>query len=110
METSLDAALVARLTASASAVGSPGPAPWQPVHTVYGGANLFSAETAKKMGDVALRSLEGYAPNATSFAEAIGIPGAIAAFAPMRATSAIAIGALSSIGRSERPCTYSMTM
>ena len=50
----------------------------QPVHTVYGGANLFSAETAKKMGDVALRSLEGYAPNATSFAEAIGIPGAIA--------------------------------
>src|SRR5215207_5405875 len=50
----------------------------QPVHTVYGGAHLFSAETAKKLGELALRSLETYAPDAGSFAEAIGIPGDLA--------------------------------
>nr|HPH92593.1 phosphoenolpyruvate kinase [Ferruginibacter sp.] len=35
----------------------------QPVHTVYGGANLFKSDTTLKMGDVALRSLKNYAPN-----------------------------------------------
>jgi citrate lyase beta subunit len=50
----------------------------QPVHTVYGGAHLFSADTAKKLGDLALRSLETYAPDAASFAEAIGIRGDLA--------------------------------
>jgi hypothetical protein len=47
----------------------------QPVHTVYGGAHLFSAETAKKLGELALRSLETYAPDPATFAEAIGIDG-----------------------------------
>ena len=35
----------------------------QPVHTVYGGANLFKSDTTVKMGEVALKSLQNYAPN-----------------------------------------------
>lgn len=50
----------------------------QPVHTVYGGAHLFSSDTAPKLGALALRSLEAYAPDAATFAEAIGISGALA--------------------------------
>jgi citrate lyase beta subunit len=50
----------------------------QPVHTVYGGAHLFSSDTAPKLGELALRSLETYAPSAETFAEAIGIPGELA--------------------------------
>jgi citrate lyase beta subunit len=50
----------------------------QPVHTVYGGAHLFSAETAKKLGELALRALETYAPDPATFAEAIGIDGSLA--------------------------------
>jgi citrate lyase beta subunit len=50
----------------------------QPVHTVYGGANLFTADTARKLGDVALRQLETYAPDPSKFADAIGISGALA--------------------------------
>lgn len=50
----------------------------QPVHTVYGGAHLFSSDTAKKLGELALRSLDTYAPDAHSFAEAIGLRGDLA--------------------------------
>ena len=49
----------------------------QPVHTVYGGAHLFNAETAKKLGELALRSLDTYAPDASTFAEAIGLAGSL---------------------------------
>ena len=35
----------------------------QPVHTVYGGANLFKSDTCFKLGEIALQSLETYAPN-----------------------------------------------
>jgi citrate lyase beta subunit len=45
----------------------------QAVHTVYGGANLFTADTARKLGDVALRLLEANAPDPVTFGEAIGI-------------------------------------
>jgi citrate lyase beta subunit len=34
----------------------------QPVHTVYGGAHLFKADTASRLGALALRALEEYAP------------------------------------------------
>src|SRR6478609_4620182 len=47
----------------------------QPVHTVYGGAHLFTSETPKKLGELALRALDTYAPDAATFAEAIGIRG-----------------------------------
>jgi len=45
----------------------------QPIHTVYGGAHLFSSDTAHKLGELALRSLEAYAPDAAAFCEAIGV-------------------------------------
>jgi citrate lyase beta subunit len=51
----------------------------QAVHTVYGGAHLFTSETPKKLGELALRALDTYAPDAPSLAEAIGIRGEVAA-------------------------------
>lgn len=50
----------------------------QPVHTVYGGAHLFKAAAASKLGGAALRALEEYAPDATTFAKAIGLPARLA--------------------------------
>lgn len=47
-----------------------------PVHVVYGGANLFKAETPAKLGAIALKSLESYAPNFVEFARAFWLPGA----------------------------------
>ena len=47
-----------------------------PVHVVYGGANLFTAETPAKMGKIAVRSLRTYAPNFADFARAMWISGA----------------------------------
>ena len=45
----------------------------QPVHTVYGGAHLFTADTAQKLGRVALRALEEYAPDSEQLAFAVGL-------------------------------------
>ena len=45
----------------------------QAVHTVYGGAHLFKAETPKKIGGLALKSLEEYAPTAAALAEVLGL-------------------------------------
>jgi hypothetical protein len=45
----------------------------QAVHTVYGGAHLFKADSAQKLGAVALRSLDEYAPDAETLGGAIGI-------------------------------------
>ncbi|MEK7288519.1 MAG: phosphoenolpyruvate kinase [Elusimicrobiota bacterium] len=45
----------------------------QAVHTVYGGAHLFKADAAAKLGNLALKSLETYAPNAQAFAVALGL-------------------------------------
>ena len=42
----------------------------QPVHTVYGGANLFKYNTAESLGKIALQSLKTYAPNFVIFAKA----------------------------------------
>ena len=44
-----------------------------PVHVVYGGAHLFRAGVARKLGDLALRSLAEHAPDAETFASAFGI-------------------------------------
>lgn len=46
-----------------------------PVHVVYGGANLFRSGTPRKLGDIALRSLETYVPYAAEFAVAMGLDG-----------------------------------
>lgn len=48
----------------------------QPVHTVYGGAHLFHSGLAKRLGEVALKTVEEYAPEAFTFARAVGLPGA----------------------------------
>jgi citrate lyase beta subunit len=50
----------------------------QPVHTVYGGAHLFTSDTAGKLGALALKALEAYAADAGTFAEAIGMRGDLA--------------------------------
>src|SRR6266481_3306461 len=50
----------------------------QPVHTVYGGSHLFKSDTPKKLGDLASKALAQYAPNASTFAEAIGIDPGVA--------------------------------
>lgn len=47
----------------------------QPVHTVYGGAHLFKADLAKKLGGLALKALDEYAPDFASFAKAVQMPG-----------------------------------
>ena len=44
----------------------------QAVHSVYGGAHLFRADTAKRLGAVALRSLEEYAADAETLRHALG--------------------------------------
>jgi citrate lyase beta subunit len=46
----------------------------QPVHTVYGGAQLFKAETARKIGKVALAALREYAPDAMELAWCLDLP------------------------------------
>lgn len=48
----------------------------QPVHTVYGGAHLFKSDSAARLGALARRSLDQFAPDFLSFAQAIGLPGA----------------------------------
>jgi citrate lyase beta subunit len=47
----------------------------QPVHTVYGGANLFKSDTCIKMGDIALRSLQAYAPDFVTLARVLKFEG-----------------------------------
>ncbi len=71
--------VLARLGAAnrAFAADYPGdPIDRQPVHTVYGGAHLFGADTIAKLGAGARRSLEEYAPDFSTFARALGLPGA----------------------------------
>ncbi len=50
----------------------------QPIHTVYGGAHLFRADTAQKLGATALATLREYAPDGGAMADAMGIHAAVA--------------------------------
>jgi citrate lyase beta subunit len=43
----------------------------QAVHTVYGGANLFKSDTTVRMGEIALKNLQTYAPNFVALAKAL---------------------------------------
>jgi citrate lyase beta subunit len=45
----------------------------QPVHTVYGGAQLFAADTVPKLGQLARRAMEEFAPDPASLADATGL-------------------------------------
>ncbi len=58
----------------AFAAAHPGEGPGrQPVHTVYGGAQLFSSDSVPKLGAIAVRSLDQYAPDAAALGNALGI-------------------------------------
>jgi citrate lyase beta subunit len=50
----------------------------QPIHTVYGGAHLFKADTPRKLGELAQQALARHAPSAGVFASAMGIDPAVA--------------------------------
>ena len=46
----------------------------QAVHVVYGGAHLFKADSAQKLGAVALRALDEYAPDSDTLNEVLDVP------------------------------------
>lgn len=48
----------------------------QPVHTVYGGANLFRSDSAAQLGAKALEVFNSYAPDFVSFGKVFGLDGA----------------------------------
>ncbi len=50
----------------------------QPVHTVYGGAQLFKAETPARLGAVALSALETYAPDPEKLSMVLGFSSELA--------------------------------
>jgi CO/xanthine dehydrogenase FAD-binding subunit/citrate lyase beta subunit len=50
----------------------------QPVHTVYGGAHLFRAGSARRLGELALAALAEHAPDPAALAEALGMDAALA--------------------------------
>ncbi|HET8932020.1 MAG TPA: phosphoenolpyruvate kinase [Polyangiales bacterium] len=80
LETDLQADPVARAAMDALSVANralqtryPGDRPArQPVHTVYGGAHLFRADTCARLGELALTSMASYGRDAFEFAQAVG--------------------------------------
>ncbi|HKV03946.1 MAG TPA: hypothetical protein VJO53_02440 [Candidatus Acidoferrales bacterium] len=53
----------------------PGPSPErQPIHVVYGGAHLFRSGTTRRLGELALQSLDEYAQDFAAFAKAVALP------------------------------------
>ena len=86
MKPSLDPAAIDRLANDlrnanlAFARAHPGEgAARQPVHTVYGGAQLFRSDTAPKIGGLALAALRQYAPDPDTLATAVGMSRHLAA-------------------------------
>ena len=47
----------------------------QPIHTLYGGAQLYKAGTTKKIGELSVKALQKHAPDAETFAKALDLPG-----------------------------------
>jgi citrate lyase beta subunit len=58
----------------------------QPIHTVYGGAHLFKAETAGKLGATALRVFQEHAPDAAALAGVLDLTPGTAARVHARVT------------------------
>lgn len=57
-------------------VTHPGVSPGrQPIHTVYGGAHLFTSNAAAKLGSSALDHMQSYAPHFITFAKALELKG-----------------------------------
>jgi citrate lyase beta subunit len=66
-----------RLAASSARIGTdfPGEGPdRQPVHTVYGGAHLFGANTSTRLGELALAALDRWAPTPADLVSVLEIP------------------------------------
>ncbi|MBL3664792.1 aldolase [Streptomyces sp. M2CJ-2] len=83
--TSLTDAVGAEISASLAPVDAelarryPGdPGTRQPVHTVYVPGDAFTAGTLRSWGDQALAALDEHAPDAASFADAVGLDRALA--------------------------------
>src|SRR5689334_24504228 len=74
-QTWLDEAAAALREANlAFADAHPGEGPGrQPVHTVYGGAQLFGSDTPVKVGKLAERAMSEYAGDAGTLGSALGI-------------------------------------
>ena len=69
-----EAAAALREANLAFAQAHPGESPGrQPVHTVYGGAQLFTADTTVKLGRVAQAAMAEYAPDERALGRALGI-------------------------------------
>lgn len=51
----------------------------QPVHTVYGGAQLYKAETTQRLGELALASFKAFAPTPLELAAGVGFGSSAAA-------------------------------
>ena len=47
----------------------------QPVHTLYGGAQLYKAGTTKKIGELSQKAFKTFAPDAKILAKALNLPG-----------------------------------
>ncbi len=82
MKTSISATAVATISAPVSAAmldfeaRFPGESEArQAVHTVYGGAHLFRAGSAQRLGELARRVMDEYAPDAPTLARAVGLGG-----------------------------------
>ena len=80
MNTSLDQSALAEASAAlreanlAFAKAHPGESPGrQPVHTVYGGAQLFKSDSVPRLGAIALRALDQYAQKPVKLGAALGI-------------------------------------
>jgi citrate lyase beta subunit len=85
----------------------------QPVHTVYGGAHLFRADTAKRLGELALHSLDEFAPDFITFAKVLALPGAerLPESPEAAATITKSIGADPEAARKEnRPAWFAFTI
>ena len=93
MRTSLDAETIRSVASQLSSALSPTieTSHRQPVHTVYGGAHLFKAETTEKLAALARRSLETYAPDIETFAATFGIKSELAAAVYSRVRSKLDI-------------------
>jgi citrate lyase beta subunit len=74
-EKSLLAPLLAGLPAALGPSPAPAPSRRRPVHTVYGGAHLFTHDVAARLGRAALGSLDEWAPDFATLARAVRLPG-----------------------------------
>ena len=68
-----DAQAALREANIAFAESHPGEGPGrQPVHTVYGGAQLFASDSVPKLGAIALRAMNQYMADSATLGSALG--------------------------------------